>query len=179
MPEEGVNAIEAASRAILRVRDLEIPGTHALLGRPTVSIDTIAGGSAVNVVAAECRFEIDLRYVPGTDWTVARDLVDATIQKAVDVHALEVLGHHPAFESRRGSPLAAAALEAVAGAGLPASALGLPYGTEACRYALAEKDIVVLGPGERRLTHTTDESIRVADLDAGARIYRALAEAYV
>ncbi|MHB8586983.1 MAG: M20/M25/M40 family metallo-hydrolase [Thermoplasmatota archaeon] len=177
MPEEGVNAIEAAARAILRLRDLEVPGVHPLLGRPTLSVDTIQGGSAANVVPEQCSFDCDIRYLPPIEGERVIELVDATIQKAVDVHKLEVLGHHPAFETRRPSRLLAEAEAAVAAAGREARAVGLPYGTEASRYGPLGKDIIILGPGERRLAHTNRESIALADLEAATQIYRALAEA--
>lgn len=178
MPHEGINAIEAASRAILRVRDLELPGKSESLGRSTISIDRIAGGVAVNVVPESCTFEIDIRYLPPTPASVVLDLVDSTIARAVDIHKLEVMSHHPPFESPAGSALAKAAEAALSHAGLATRRVGLPYGTEASRYAALGKDLVILGPGERALAHTNRESIRLADLASGLAAYRHLAEAY-
>lgn len=178
MPAEGINAIEAASRAILRLKDLELPGRHASLGAPTISVDRIAGGAAVNVVPESCTFEVDIRYLPGVPSERIVELVDSTIQRAVDVHKLEVMSHHPPFEARDGSRLVAAAEAAVKAAGRSPRRVGLPYGTEASRYVQLGNDLVILGCGERALAHTNREAIRVEDLEAGLRAYRALAEAY-
>ncbi|CAM3593566.1 M20 family metallopeptidase [Deinococcus frigens] len=55
-PEEGASAITAAARAVLEVQTLARPE----LGT-TLSVGLIRGGSAVNVIPAECLLDIDLR----------------------------------------------------------------------------------------------------------------------
>ncbi|GAA5514106.1 carboxypeptidase G2 [Deinococcus carri] len=55
-PEEGASAITEAARAVLAVQAL----AHPELGT-TVSVGLIQGGSAVNVVPAECVLDVDVR----------------------------------------------------------------------------------------------------------------------
>lgn len=55
-PEEGASAVTAAAQATLDLQALARPD----LGT-TVSVGLIAGGSAVNVIPAHCRLEIDVR----------------------------------------------------------------------------------------------------------------------
>jgi glutamate carboxypeptidase len=55
-PEEGASAITAAARAVLEVQALARPEIGT-----TISVGLIRGGSAVNVVPAECVLDLDLR----------------------------------------------------------------------------------------------------------------------
>ncbi len=55
-PEEGASAITAAAKAVLEVQALARPDVGT-----TISVGLIRGGSAVNVVPAECVLDIDLR----------------------------------------------------------------------------------------------------------------------
>lgn len=55
-PEEGASAISEAARAVLEVQVLARPQVGT-----TVSVGLIQGGSAVNVIPAECVFDVDVR----------------------------------------------------------------------------------------------------------------------
>ncbi|GBF07050.1 peptidase M20 [Deinococcus aerius] len=55
-PEEGASAITEAARAVLEVQALARPEVGT-----TVSVGLIRGGSAANVIPAECVFDVDVR----------------------------------------------------------------------------------------------------------------------
>ncbi|WP_221089674.1 M20 family metallopeptidase [Deinococcus aquaedulcis] len=55
-PEEGASAITAAAEAVLALQALARPAAGT-----TVSVGLIAGGSAVNVIPADCTLQVDLR----------------------------------------------------------------------------------------------------------------------
>lgn len=55
-PSDGASAITAAAEAVLALQALADPNKGT-----TVSVGIIAGGSAVNVIPAECSLEVDLR----------------------------------------------------------------------------------------------------------------------
>lgn len=55
-PELGASAITAAAEAVLSLQALARPERGT-----TVSVDRMAGGSAVNVIPDQCRLELDLR----------------------------------------------------------------------------------------------------------------------
>jgi acetylornithine deacetylase len=83
-PEKGVNAIYGAMQAIAATRrhgEELAAHRHPLLGIPTVSVGTIAGGSGVSVVPDQCRFWVDRRLLPGE--TGAQALADfrAAVQR--------------------------------------------------------------------------------------------------
>ena len=51
------------------------------------------------------------------------------------------------------------------------TAMGVPYGTHASRFARAGVPAVVFGPGDIAQAHTKDEWIEIAQLDQAAEIY--------
>lgn len=65
MPKEGINAIEHAMQFFddLKKRLQEIP-THPDFGEITLNIGTITGGTAVNLVADNCKVKLDIRLTP-------------------------------------------------------------------------------------------------------------------
>ena len=68
-PEAGINAIEHMHHVLgelLQNFRFEVDPDPAL-GEPTLSVDRIERGVAVNVVPAECRLQIDIRTVPAQD----------------------------------------------------------------------------------------------------------------
>ena len=68
MPHLGVNAIYKAARALARLEafDFGVPA-HPVMGKPTLNVGTIEGGSSVNAVADSADIGVDIRTVPGMD----------------------------------------------------------------------------------------------------------------
>jgi len=65
-PEEGVNAISACMDAIRVITSEPYPYEKTeLLGEPTLNIGMIQGGIKINVVAAHCEAQLDMRTVKG------------------------------------------------------------------------------------------------------------------
>ncbi len=95
-PEKGRNAILAAARAV--------EALHALNGRwpgVTVNAGVIAGGTRPNVVAAECRLQVDLRAATASAFDAARAAVDEIVARpAVEGvrGELRQLASHPPME---------------------------------------------------------------------------------
>lgn len=177
MPELGDNAVLRATRVAARLADARLAGEHALLGRATLSVNRIGGGEAVNQVPAEAFLEADARYLPGASERDVLALVERALAPEAGQARVRVLSSHAPFEIDPSAPLARAALAAVARAGQQARAVGLPYGTEASKFAPAGIPTVILGPGEPGFAHSDHESIALFELRAGADAYVALLEA--
>lgn len=68
-PHLGVNAISKMARVIQMLEEELAPvisrKKHWMLPSPTLNIGRIEGGSKVNMVAGECRIEVDRRTIPG------------------------------------------------------------------------------------------------------------------
>jgi acetylornithine deacetylase/succinyl-diaminopimelate desuccinylase-like protein len=178
-PEQGVNAIYPAGRAILAIEALaaELLRRHAdhPCGPPTLNLGTIRGGAGVNLVPDLTVLEVDRRVVPGESPVAARDEVIARVAAACGAADVE---HDPPFLESAGLPDASAApaaapwIEALAAAARAGGAAGrrtaARYGTNASVFAEAGVPSVVFGPGSIAQAHTADEWIALAEVDAAA-----------
>jgi acetylornithine deacetylase len=158
-----------------------VPGlaSHALCGKPTLSVGTIAGGISVNTVPDRCTIEIDRRVLPGEQPSQARQHV---IDYLRDVRGLDFALEHDAPFSQ-GMPLAetgngpladrlSAVAKGLAGTG---KLIGVPYGTDAPSIAAAGIPAVVFGPGSIDSAHTIDESVPLDEVAAASEILYELA----
>ena len=82
-PELGRSAIDAMVRLLSTLGDLVLPHDPDL-GQTTINVGTIEGGSAANVIPAECRAELLVRLV-GEDEAVRASL-DAWANGEASVH---------------------------------------------------------------------------------------------
>jgi succinyl-diaminopimelate desuccinylase len=179
-PDRGANAVVAMARLIagLAVFGPDAP-THPLLGAPTASVNTVHGGTAINVVPEGCRAVIDIRTVPGVDV----DAVLATVDEAADpvrgggigvdvelMHVRDPVGTAPDH------PLVIAAQRVATDTlGGPRPVRGAAFYSDASVLA-PPRDLPTLlfGPGAEELMHQPDERVAVADLHRATRFLTAL-----
>ena len=180
-PEHGVNAIMAAAEFIAEI------GRGAAAARrrahpeggfdpphTTLSVGTINGGAAVNIIARECVFEWDLRNVPEDDAAAVKAAIDRFV---ADDLLPRMRAVHP--EARVETETVVAVPPLVAVEGSPAEALArqltgvnttttVSFATEAGLYQQAGIPAIVCGPGSIAVAHQPDEFISRAELAAGA-----------
>ena len=184
----GVNAIMAAAPLIdwaNRVNaenSAKAPGPLAAVFDPpwtTVHVGTIAGGTAHNITAADCRFGLDFRVVPGErleDWVArfeaevaARRAQIGAIRPEADIR-LDRYFTLPIF-----TPEHDGAAEALARRLTGDNATHVvSYGTEASHFQAAGWSCVVCGPGDIAQAHQPDEFITVAEFEAGRQFMERL-----
>ena len=186
-PDRGVNAIVTMSRFLLRLHEALPDREHALVGRPTVNVALVSGGSAPNVVPDRCEVDIDRRIIPGED---DPDEVIAPFRRLVE----NLRSEHPesdiepwirewteAAEADGSSVIAAVARDAVAvETGTPPPFVGFTGITDA-RYYINDAKIptVILGPGSLSVAHTADEWVGVDELVTAARTYARIFVAFL
>ena len=99
-PEKGKNAIYFMSEVISALQKRLIPlcrkKSHPLVGSPTWSVNTIQGGTQVNVVPDRCLIEIDRRVIPGEN--------DQDVLREVDKFLGELQKENPSLEVERENP---------------------------------------------------------------------------
>ncbi len=171
-PELGTNAVHEMARivdlfettyaAMLRKR------THPLLGHPTVSVGTIAGGSQPNIVPAQCHINIDRRTIPGESESRVRREIKALLKKhRLSATLLNIRNAPcPALETNPNLPLVKALLELAR----QTKPLGAHYFCDAAVLAGGGIPSVVFGPGDIAHAHTADEWISVRQLEEGTRL---------
>lgn len=175
-PERGINAIRHMAEVIAHLDDSLPDVDHPLLGRPTINVGTIGGGTKLNVTPAECTMEVDRRIVPGEDEASAIETFRQAIAKAKerfpDIDAeIEVVGSGPPFEIDEDAPLVQAAVEAVAHTGRSPEIVGFRGASDARFFAETGADVIVFGPGDIAVAHTAHESIEIDELADGALAY--------
>jgi acetylornithine deacetylase/succinyl-diaminopimelate desuccinylase-like protein len=166
--ELGENAIEKMMSALEWVRAELRPAlagcTHPVLGRSTVSIGTIEGGSKINIVPDLCEAAVDIRTVPGVESAGVIAGIAAQLQQRVP--GLEVtLVQAPPLDTPRAHPVIGR-LESFG-----ARCVGAPWFCDAAVFARHGVPAVAMGPGSIDQAHTKDEWIAVAELERGAEFF--------
>lgn len=180
-PDRGVNAIIAASEIIAEIARLAAEAKSR--ARPdsgfdpphtTLSVGTIAGGTAVNIIARECSFDWDLRNIPDDDAAALKARVDRFIatdllprlrarfaEAAVETETIVAV---PPLVAVKGSPAEALARR-LTGANTTTT---VSFATEAGLYQQAGIPAIVCGPGSIAVAHQPDEFITRDELADGA-----------
>ena len=185
-PERGINAIYGAAWAINTVEmhhaDLQVR-RHPLLGAPSASVGTIAGGLTVSAVPDHCRFAVDRRLLPDETGTGALAEFAACLHRSIPrpngVEISERLTMEmPAMETPADHPLVAAMQAAARDAGAPDFAAG--GWSAACDGGFLRRDaampVVLFGPGSIvNQAHRPDEFVPLSETLTAARAYAVLA----
>ena len=178
---EGVSAIMEAARLIgwmnaQNEANAAKPATPlAAPFRPsftTLHSGMIAGGTAHNITAADCRFVMEFRVVPGESvdgWAQALEAEAARI--ATDMQAVRPeagVNLDRFFAVPPLVPEPAGAAEALVRRLTGENGSGVvSYGTEAGQFQEAGYSAVVCGPGDIAQAHQPDEYLEVAQFQAG------------
>jgi acetylornithine deacetylase len=184
----GVNAIEQAARLIGRLGEigarLAEPRHHDERFDPaysTVQVGVIAGGTALNIVPEDCRFDFEVRALPG----FAPEQVADELQGFAEGTLLPVMQAVKAdtairFEKLSAYPGLATPADSAA-ARLIAQLCGsddfstVAFGTEGGLFDQAGIPSVVCGPGSMEQGHKPDEFVSVEQMAACDRLMDRLA----
>lgn len=179
-PDQGVSAISAAAEMIAEIGRLHAeargrarPDSGFDPPHTTMSVGTITGGTAVNIIARECSFEWDMRNIPDEDAAALKGRLDRFIaadllprmravypQAAIDTEAVVAV---PPLLPEPGSPAETLARR-LTGAN---ATTAVSFATEAGLYQQAGIPAIVCGPGSIEVAHKPDEFITRAELAAG------------
>jgi succinyl-diaminopimelate desuccinylase len=176
MPHLGVNAIYKAAKAIGRLERFSFNMTpHPGLGVPTLNVGTMKGGMNLNSVPDCAEFTIDIRTIPGQDH---RTLVSSLQSYLGDEVRLSPVVDVPGVWTEVDDPWIREVFELVEPVlGEKPQARGAPYFTDASalKPAFDGAPTVILGPGDMKLAHQTDEYCAVDKIEEAANIYEAIA----
>jgi acetylornithine deacetylase len=182
-PQAGRSAILDAATLIDSIRKIGLRAEkerHERFDPPftTVNIGTISGGTAKNIVPAECRFLVEWRPVPGQNEHWIADLIQeelARVQK--DDPGLqatfEPIRIDPGFETDSQSKLSGE-LERLSGN----AAVAVAFGTEAPYLKKLGAETVVFGPGDMKTAHSVEENVPIEELERCVEILSSLTAWY-
>jgi succinyl-diaminopimelate desuccinylase len=158
-PWLGDNAIHAAIEALapladLPIRDVDVDG---LVFREVVSVTTIEGGVAGNVVPDRVEARVNYRYAP----TQRPEQAEARLRELLGHHRVEltVVGNGPPGPVCLDNPLVTR-LRAAGGLEVRPKQAWTPV----AEFGMVGVDAVNLGPGDPRYAHTDDEQVTVGAL---------------
>ena len=177
MPELGDNAIVKMARVIGALDDFRFPvEAHPVMGEPTMNVGTIHGGLNTNSVPDEARITVDTRTVPGIDHGhLAHSLGallaphGASVRKIVDCDSLY---------TDPGNEWVAEVFDVCApfleGRPAPKTITFSTDGADLKRGFGGAVPAVILGPGEPKLAHQTDEWCSMGRIEQSVDIFRTL-----
>ncbi len=184
----GVSAIMEGARLIGWVNDQNT----AIQARPrgalggtfdppftTLHVGMIAGGTAHNITAGDCRFAVEMRVVPDDDldalaaaFEAEAARLDAAL-KSVRPEAGVTLSRFFGVPGLR--PETDGVAEALVRGLTGDNATGVvSYGTEAGQFQEAGYSAVICGPGDIAQAHQVDEYLEVSEFEAGHTFMRNL-----
>ena len=149
-----------------------------MLGKPTLNIGTIRGGTKVNIVPDRCEIEVDRRMLPSE----RKEEVLIEIKEALNLlqsqdpyfqYRMEEIDFAEPSEINPDEEIVKMGVEAVQEVrGEKPKIRGFSGFTDA-RFYINQCHIptLILGPGEVGQSHTTDESVEVDSLIQAAQIY--------
>jgi acetylornithine deacetylase/succinyl-diaminopimelate desuccinylase family protein len=177
-PHLGVNAVEKMMKLIERFNFIPLEKEHLLLGKPTLSIGTIHGGTKVNVVPEGCEIEVDRRMLPGEK----KEEVLGEIKEILDSlqsqdpffqYRMEEIDFAEPSEVDPDEEIVKMGVEAIQNVmGRKPMLRGFSGFTDS-RFYVNQCHIptLIFGPGGVDQSHTTDESVEVDALVHAAHIY--------
>jgi succinyl-diaminopimelate desuccinylase len=173
-PELGVNAIASMKKVLDELENYQIHfKPHKLLGKYSMSVNTIVGGRAMNVVPDKCSIGIDIRTLPAQNHQGIVDdfkeifgrlkrrdhRFDASVSVVRDVAALET-GNKCCFVKDFCSIVGKSKTRAIG------------FATDGPYFAKMGVPVVVFGPGKPRVCHKPDEYIDICDLEKAVEYYK-------
>ncbi|MBY2915383.1 acetylornithine deacetylase [Rhizobium leguminosarum] len=183
LPHLGANAIHAAARLICEVEEIsrefaEQPSQNAELydvPHPTVTVGVIEGGTAGNVIAARCSFQMEARTLePGQAAmilerisTLAREVVLPQLRATASDSEIRITERFDIPPLVREASSAAEQL--VSHVSSSPNVKAVSYATEAGFFQAAGLPTVVFGPGSISQAHQVDEFIDETEFKAGER----------
>lgn len=177
MPELGDNAIYHLAKAVKLLQNYQIsPGYDPLLGKATLNVGTIHGGTSVNLVPDLAQIEIDIRTVVEVRSDALLDDLGRYLGEKVKLTSLVNV---PSLQTDRNHIWVNSVAEIIS------SVTGRPCGSNTASFftdgpALKEifggVPVVIVGPGDPQCAHKTNEYCSIERLNEAVDIYSKIIE---
>jgi succinyl-diaminopimelate desuccinylase len=173
-PELGINAIASMKTFLNELDNYKIRvEPHKLLGGCSMSVNTIAGGKAVNVVPDKCEIGIDIRTLPGQNCQeiisdfekIFAKLKQGNSQFEASVSLVREVG---ALETDSNCDFVKDFCSAIGRT--ETKAVG--FTTDGPHFAPLGVPVVIFGPGKPDICHKPDEYIEISDVEKAVEYYK-------
>ena len=177
-PHLGINAIEKMSRLVQSLNSISWAKDHPLLGKPTLNVGAIRGGTKINVVPNQCEIEVDRRMLPGEKkeevLTEMRGILDSLqSQDPLFQYRMEEIDFAEPAEIHPEEEIIGVGMNAIQEVTGEKPKLKGSSGFTDARFYINQCHIptLIFGPGGVDQSHTTNESVEVEALVHAAHIY--------
>jgi succinyl-diaminopimelate desuccinylase len=177
-PHLGVNAVEKMMKLMERLNSIPLETEHPLLGKPTLNVGTIQGGTKINIVPDRCEIEADRRMLPNEKKEEVIEKMKETLDflRSRDPffqYRIEEIDFAEPSEVNPEEEIVKIAVDAIQEVMGKKPSLRAFSGFTDSRFYINQCHIptLIFGPGEVDQSHTTDESVEVEALVKAARIY--------
>jgi succinyl-diaminopimelate desuccinylase len=173
-PELGVNAINSMRLFLNELENYEIPARpHQLLGKCSMSVNTIIGGKALNIVPDKCSIKVDIRTLPEqNNQNIISDFKNIFSQ---------IKTNNPQFDADVSVVRQVPPLEtdcncdfikkfcSVVGTN---ETVAVGFTTDGPHFAHLGAPVVIFGPGKPHLCHKPNEYIEIGDIEKAVEHYK-------
>jgi acetylornithine deacetylase len=167
-------AIEAGKKILEYSQEIE-KKKDVLLGKPTLNIGIISGGTAANKVANSCQIQICRRLIPSEsieeEYKKIIEIIYSVDSKAEITPTFWI----SPFNGNKEGYLAKQILEFSSGI-MPSLTFGVAPSTTEAGLFQRYGDTLIFGPGSLDLAHKPDEYVKTDSLDKFTEVYKKLME---
>lgn len=177
-PELAVNGIEMLMELAARIaRCIDMNTEKQFFGHSTMAVTKLNGGFSTNVIPAEAEMVVDIRLIPGQSNDLLLEKITEQAESLCKEHqpleiTIQVINNRPSVEVRENAPLLSHMESVLEELGLSTERRGTIFYTDASQIIPChDADFVILGPGDDRMAHQSNEFIDIKDLKTMAEIY--------
>ena len=173
-PQLGVNAIILMKEILSELDNFKIPfEPHPDLGGYSMSINTIAGGKALNVVPDKCSIGIDIRTIPSQNHQEIIGSLTNILTKLRSKNpqfnaGLSVIREVGSLETDSNCDFVRNFCSVVGAARTKA----VGFTTDGPYFTSLGAPVVIFGPGKPELCHKPDEYIQISDVEKAVEHYK-------
>jgi succinyl-diaminopimelate desuccinylase len=189
-PHMGINAIHASCIVIQDLFDefKKKKFSHSLLGKTTFVPSIIEGGRKTNMVADQCKFQIDVRFIPPLTIkkieTLIKDTINNSCRKLPGTKGIlnSICIDRPPIISNEESEGCLLIKEVLKkNIGTKTKTIGVSYYSDAGVVAsrTKNKQCFLLGPGNIEQAHSPNEFVSTKELTKATKIYMDIIEKYL
>ena len=184
-PLVGVNAVEALMEFRHRLSlAVDTETIHPLLDTTTISTTGFHGGIMTNVIPAEAQMELDIRTLPSLKNAQVIQCAEAIAaeMEAQREHLhirIEVLNDRIPVETAPDAPMVKRMEKVFGQLSMPCRKKGMYFYTDMSQIALyTDAPFLILGPGDDKQAHVTNEHVSVSAIEDASRVFTAYIEQY-
>jgi succinyl-diaminopimelate desuccinylase len=173
-PHLGINAVTLMRIFLNELDNFKFDvKPHKLFGQCSMSVNTISGGKAINVIPDKCSAEVDIRTLPGQDYQPIIDSFKNIFAKlkAKDPKFdadVEIVRSTEAMETDSKQPFVKDFCSAV---GINETKV-VGFTTDGSIIKQLGFPIVIFGPGDSAICHKPDEYIEIAAAEKAVEYYK-------